>query len=76
MQIENEKCFYTYCQGYDPKLAVVMMKNGPSLCNIFDITRETFKLLKNSSQRDTEMKFLRMNAKNVSKGIHTFCRTC
>ena len=54
-----------------------MIKNKPSLCFAFDITRKMMcKLLKKSFlTRHSCKNLMHMNAKSKSKGSHTFCPT-
>ena len=54
-----------------------MKKNKPSLCDVLIIIKEImYKLPKKSFlTRHSCKNLMRMNAKNKSKGAHTFCST-
>ena len=69
----NGKCFLTYYYGQVLNLNIGdVIKNNPSLCDVFDIMREmTCKLLKKTFLKRHSCKS-RMNTKSKSREAHTF----
>ena len=72
----NNKALFTHCYGHALNLCVKdACSEVDCLKNSFSIAHEIIKLVKNSPQRETLLKQLRLDSGNKSKSLHAFCPT-
>ena len=76
LQAENSKALYLHCYAHSLQLAIQDAVRSSDLMNeVFDLTHETAKLIRNSPRRTSSYLLLKQEIGESSVGIRQLCPT-